>query len=77
VCFPRLRVNLVRVGIVLALCECILAFCKKNDFFDRMIVFSASFSAMYFEWVPVAHGSIGHEPFTALGQWEIPRHGSL
>jgi len=29
------------------------------------------------EWVPIAHGSIGHEPFTALGQWEIPKHGSL
>jgi len=23
------------------------------------------------------HGSIGHEPFTALEQWKIPRHRSL
>jgi len=26
----------------------------------------------YGEWVPIAHGSIGHEPFTAAWTVEIP-----
>jgi len=26
------------------------------------------------EWVPIAHGSIGLELFTALEQWKISRH---
>jgi len=29
------------------------------------------------EWVPIAHGSIGHEPFTALEQWKVLRHRLL
>jgi len=29
------------------------------------------------EWVPIAYGSIGYEPFTALEQWKVPRHRSL
>jgi len=29
------------------------------------------------EWVPITHGLIGHEPFTALEQWKVPRHRSL
>jgi len=27
--------------------------------------------------VPIAHGSIRHEPFTALEQWKVPRHRLL